>query len=265
MSFLINPFAFVASFSPSDLSPALWLDASDTSTITESGGSVSQWDNKGSLGNFTQATGAVQPTTGSTTLNGRNVIDFAGDYLTAVNQNEWKFLHDTTKYVAVGVFKAGITSDPDARYFFFGNTQRSSLSIGVEVFYDDRASLGRNNQIRNTVRGASLNVAIQNISDDLFPPNAFGILQILNDPNNGTAADRSENYLNNGAADKNNSESDSPSNSNPTYPLQIGADGNDTVPLTGSIAEVIIVSGTNATETNRVALRNYLNTKWGVY
>jgi len=69
----------VAAFSPLDLSPVLWLDASDTSTITESGGAVSQWDDKSGNGNdVVQATAANQPTSGSRTLNGLNVIEFDG-------------------------------------------------------------------------------------------------------------------------------------------------------------------------------------------
>jgi hypothetical protein len=60
----------------------LWLDASDTSTITESGGSVSQWNDKSGNGrNVVQSTGANQPTTGTRTINGLNVLDFAGDFL----------------------------------------------------------------------------------------------------------------------------------------------------------------------------------------
>jgi len=65
-------------FNPLSLSPALWLDAADTATITASSGSVSQWDDKSGNGrNFTQGTGANQPTTGTRTLNGLNVVDFA--------------------------------------------------------------------------------------------------------------------------------------------------------------------------------------------
>jgi hypothetical protein len=66
-------------FSPLSLNPALWLDAADTTTITESSGSVSQWDDKSGNGrNFTQANGANQPTTGTLTLNSLNAIDFNG-------------------------------------------------------------------------------------------------------------------------------------------------------------------------------------------
>ncbi len=72
-----------AAFSPLDLSPVLWLDAADTSTITESGGAVSQWDDKSGNGNHvTQGTAAAQPTTGTRTINSINVLDFdGGDWL----------------------------------------------------------------------------------------------------------------------------------------------------------------------------------------
>ena len=56
----------------------LWLDANDSSTITESGGQISQWDDKSGNGNHsTQDIGVDQPTTGIATLNGKNGIRFA--------------------------------------------------------------------------------------------------------------------------------------------------------------------------------------------
>lgn len=63
-------------FSPSDISGlAAWYDASDTSTITQAAGLVSQWNDKSSNANHaTQVTGALQPTTGASTINGLNVI-----------------------------------------------------------------------------------------------------------------------------------------------------------------------------------------------
>jgi len=78
----------IAAFSPLDLSPVLWLDASDTSTITEVGGAVSQWDDKSGNGyDVAQGTAAAQPTSGTRTINSLNVLDFDGssDYLQIVN------------------------------------------------------------------------------------------------------------------------------------------------------------------------------------
>jgi len=64
MGLLLTLTSSSASFSPTDLSNlALWLDAGDSSTITESGGAVSQWDDKsGNARNISQGTGANQPT-----------------------------------------------------------------------------------------------------------------------------------------------------------------------------------------------------------
>lgn len=75
-------------FSPLSLSPALWLDASDAATITSSGGLVSSWADKSGNGrNLVQAVSTAQPTTGTRTLNGRNVLDFDGtsDFMSGGN------------------------------------------------------------------------------------------------------------------------------------------------------------------------------------
>jgi hypothetical protein len=241
----------------------LWLDAADLSTITESSGSVSQWDNKGSLGNFTQATGALQPTTGVSTLNGLNVLDFAGDYLTGVNTNEWKFLHDGTTYVIGAVWKPGATANPNERYGLLG-TAIATSDIGFCIRYDDVSS--ENDAIEYFVnRGVSGDRAVAVVANDVFAPANFQMLTSIADPDNATAADRLAYFINGGGANFGNTNTSAVSTSNPTYPLQIGAAGNDESPLTGSIAELVIVSGADATEGNRQIIRDYLNAKWGVY
>lgn len=77
---IIDNYQYSSAFSPSNLpNLILWLDASDISTITQSSGSVSQWNDKSGNGyNATQATSANQPVTNSRTINGINVLDFDG-------------------------------------------------------------------------------------------------------------------------------------------------------------------------------------------
>lgn len=55
---------------------AMWLDASDASSITASSGLVSQWSDKSGAGRHVTASGAARPTTGANTQNGLNVITF---------------------------------------------------------------------------------------------------------------------------------------------------------------------------------------------
>ena len=81
--FIINPYAFgagtPAAFAPDDIAGLeLWLDADDDSTITEASGVVSQWDDKSSNARHFTAASGQRPTTGSTTLNSKNVIRFNG-------------------------------------------------------------------------------------------------------------------------------------------------------------------------------------------
>ena len=70
-----NPAAFLPS---SVAGLRLWLDADDAATITESGGSVSQWDDKS--GNNYHAASAInkRPTIVASVLNGKPVMRFNG-------------------------------------------------------------------------------------------------------------------------------------------------------------------------------------------
>ena len=81
-------------FNVNDLSPALWLDAADASTITETGGKVSQWDDKsGNNNHLSQSNSSYQPQYNPTQLNGQGGVDF--------HQNKKLFSSDTPtiKYV----------------------------------------------------------------------------------------------------------------------------------------------------------------------
>jgi hypothetical protein len=69
-------------WSPDDITTGAWYDASDSTTIAESGGAVSQWDDKSGNGfDISQGVGASQPTTNADTIGGLNAIEFDNDYL----------------------------------------------------------------------------------------------------------------------------------------------------------------------------------------
>ena len=65
-------------WNPGMISTALWLDAADVSTITESGGAVSQWDDKSGNGrNAVQANAGKQPLFQANQINGNGVLTFS--------------------------------------------------------------------------------------------------------------------------------------------------------------------------------------------
>jgi len=71
----VAPFAAqgITPWTPAETTTELWLDASDTATITETSGNVTAWDDKSGNGN--DATASNTPRSGDSTQNGLNVID----------------------------------------------------------------------------------------------------------------------------------------------------------------------------------------------
>jgi hypothetical protein len=104
----------------------LWLDASDAATITSSGGLVSTWaDKSGGGNNANQATGTKQPTTGSTTQNGKNVLAFDGtsDFMVS---NCGVTTNALTMFVVANKTAAGGASNTYSRVVSFATSSNSN-------------------------------------------------------------------------------------------------------------------------------------------
>jgi hypothetical protein len=68
-----------AAFTPADISTSLWLDAADATTITESGGAVSQWDDKsGNVRHASQPSSGSRPTISAAAQNSLDALSFDG-------------------------------------------------------------------------------------------------------------------------------------------------------------------------------------------
>lgn len=80
MTFAGNLLVRNTRWTPARISTALWLDAADSSTIIESGGTVSQWSDKsGNEINTNQSTTASKPLFNPSGLNSLPSIDFDGN------------------------------------------------------------------------------------------------------------------------------------------------------------------------------------------
>ena len=248
-----------AVFSPEDLSPALWLDASDASTITESGGAVSTWADKSGNGyDVTQATAANKPTTGTRTLNGLNVVDFDDndELVSSAAASVWNFLHQTESTI----FVVMETDEDELAHQVIRTGAFASSSVGFTVRTND---VGASDDVLEhwVFRGVSSTYVVQNLSaSGAFPDATPAILRIESDPQNGTAASRSALYVDSGAAIANNADTSTFSSSDASSTLALGSTSQG---INGAIAEVIVVDGT-LTADQISATETYLADKWGI-
>jgi hypothetical protein len=241
----------------------LWLDASDATTITSVAGLVSQWTDKSANGyTFTQATSTNQPTTGTRTINSKNVLDFDGttDYLYSTAAiSTWKFLHST----ASTIFIVANTDVTNGSHSFISTQAGSTSRIGFYTYQD------MGNMYARADKGSAGNT-VYNSAYALSYGTGNYYFTYKSDPANGTAADRIKISQNGGTYYGTNTATNSPSTADSENSLTIGCllDLFNGVRYPGSwhngtIGEILIydsaLSAGNITDT-----QDYLATKWGI-
>ena len=249
-----------APFTPSSIAGLkLWLDASDTATISLSGSAVTQWTDKSANAyTFTQATAANQPVSGTATQNGKNVMVYStNDSLAGTSAaSVWKFLSDGSTY---SIFFAGKTTSTTTQQISLSTYSGSGFSIGVQV------SLTSTNQLNHGVfRNVSGALAVDNNSSTNATGTTFTYLTLLADPANGTAANRSDYRVLQGSAIKNNTVTNAPDGSNPFQALRVGDYIQaGAVGWIGQIGEIIIYTSILSAG-DVLKVQEYLAAKWGV-
>lgn len=216
-------------FTPNHLSPSLWLDASDTATITESSGSVSQWNDKSGNGyHVTQSSGTAQPKTGTATINNRNVLAFNGS-----NQMERASTPAlSSPYTTFAVFSLANTTNA-VQYVLDSDSGVQSILSTVSNT-NLRAGAGT---YPNLATGISANVTY--IADWVV---------------DGTSSIGAVNGVSTAIVNM---------GTNTRTGIKIGASFNSTFRMTGNIAEIIAYSGA-LTHIDRLLVRRYLAIKWGI-
>lgn len=226
----------------------MWFDAADASTITASSGAVSQWNDKSSNGfNVSQGTGSAQPTTGSSTLNGLNVISFASN-----DQLTYSAASDALDFSPLTVFLVARYTATTNQFQRFFTSRRSAtgaadfqspnmtvqMNTATPVAIFVAAGTGANNGVTQNnyflFDGVS-NGSTVNASADMRPANV-----------NNTGSIANQRYFRIG--------SECNSLGNPPIADSSGF-------LTGDIAEIILYNR-ELTLSERRAVRQYLQKKW---
>ena len=222
-------------WTPADITTAAWFDASDASTITESGGAVSQWNDKsGQDEHFVQATASKKPTTGSRTLNSLNVLDMdGGDDMLA------------SAFVLTNLHSIFAVASADS------NGYRRILNGFVDEYY----YFGTEQSTKNyaTFYGAG---SSWYDTDDNVPNSSIASAQVMGVTSDGSNATP---YFNGVAM------STKSSNMGGSAPagLQLGAKDGLIHPWDGVIAEIVIMTSVASTA-DRQKIEGYLAWRWGL-
>ncbi len=225
-------------FVPTDIAGCqLWLDASDTATITETAGAVSSWADKSTNAYAaTQGTGAQQPTTGTRSQNGLNVLDFdggdrldlpSGIYSISNGPNTAFVVWATDATSSNQRLLGGYTGVDGTRYGFMLNDPAGNISV------------------RNNSGGTSVSQAVT------FNTNAHiaalrrsgGSLDNIYDGTLVNSGSGAANYT--------------------VISMHIGASSTLAFPLNGMIAEIVLYNS-SLSDADANTVGNYLATKWGI-
>jgi hypothetical protein len=182
----INPYAFAAPWTPANITTALWVDANDSSTITQSGGVVSQWDDKsGNARHLAQVLVAQNPTYDATGFNSLPTIKGLASSFQRLRTtgNVSGFSGGSSLWgIAVGTMESGTSSF--GRLLSFG-------AVGVNDFNNAaRTALILRNGAANQLQ-AFRNAGLSTANISLDTPSIFG--SVFNGTNHifyldGTAA-----------------------------------------------------------------------------
>lgn len=233
----------------------LWLDAADTSTISVSSNAVTQWNDKSTNAyTFTQGTSANRPSSGTRTINSKNVIDFDGsnDFLSSTaDKSVWNFLHNPTGNTTFWV----ILPDATTNYSVIAFTNEGQGVYNGFTFQYVATSP------QNLYYGIASNTTVCDLSFALTTGSA-ALYTFKADPANATLGNRLKYYKNNGAATGTNTSSGTATTNNAYITLKIGGYTGYTH-FDGAIGEVIAYSSI-LNDSDREKVVGYLLRKWGI-
>ena len=230
---------------PSSTNLVVWfdgrdIDGADNGTLTDSA-TFQTWEDKGSLAlDMTQATAGARPTFIQSCFNSKACARFStDDFMQAGTAVNYKFLSDGSDYTAYVVFKTTL-SNPDTFYVLLSTGSTGSGAVGMNMFFDDRSSIPREDKIvANIANGSAFPVNFIS-ADDAVPAAAWhAVVMKLDEVGSGNDVNvYVDGTLSGGAAS-----TAAYSASNPAAPLTLGRAGSSALGfLGGDVAQVLIYS-----------------------
>jgi hypothetical protein len=227
-------------WTPAQIATSAWYDASDSATIVQSGGAVSQWNDKSGNGsrNLVQATGTNQPTTGTRSQNGLNMIDFNG---TNSNMTGGTWFSARSSFSVYAVYLDDAPTD-SIEHVMVANTNGDGTGRNF--------LLKRNTNIFGTFLG--------NVNRPFY--NQPETTALFSSTWSWSSPSTTINPYLNGTLGTSQTTS---TEANTSSGFRVGCSRTATSFYNGAIAEIIFVSGVDST-TTRQLIEGYLAHKWGL-
>lgn len=235
----------------------VWLDASDTATITESGNAVSSWTDKSANAYvFQQTTATSKPSTNTRTINSLNVIDFDGvndELVSTAASSTWNFLHNATGGT---IFLACIVdSVPDGACTLVTTSGAGSTDPGIYTFVSTTPK-------HIIYVGSSSGWVVRNTTTTSMSFGTAVVLGYQTDPSNATTEDRAKLYRNNNTNIASNIDGGATyTTNNANLTLRFGGPGFN--PLDGAFGEILIYDS-QLSSADIDENMTYLKGKWGI-
>jgi hypothetical protein len=209
---------------------------------------------------LTQATVGARPSYQTNELNGLPIIrNASGDRLVASTAADWKFLHDGTEFATYIVFKTA-AADPDTSLALLDTSGAGSFNHGLFIKYDDTSGTPRDDWIQVLVsRGDGTFEANIKTTDEAAIGAQWHVATVR--MTSTTLELRIDGHF---GQDVDYTPLGSPSASNPTYALGVGARGDDALHFVGDWARILFISGT-VSDADHNAVQDYLSEEYDLF
>lgn len=244
---VIDPYRFAATWTPADLSPYLWLDASQETY--GDGDAVSTWTNRGSGANNATAGAGTEPTFKTGIMNGQPVVRFDGsnDFMSVAS---YAPASTTAGQMSVWVV---MTATSGSSYAIAELTSNYNWANTFGLF---RLAAG-NVALRTHTSGSSFSTFETTGTVTTTPSVYVGTMDRSLSTNEVTG------YLNSTTASGTRPQNDNLSGDMSTDTLYLGARAGSSLRLAGDIAEIGFVKSV-LSASDITSLTSYLGAKYGV-
>lgn len=243
-------------WTPAHIETSLWLDASDSTTITLTSGAVSQWrDKSGNDRHFGQATAANRPTIASAAINSRDVVRFDGsnDWMAAASA-----ILGVTHSIYV-VFKPVLKASPCALLSQYAVSQTGRMIMMCnQTCAGSATAAGRINPFNASITSGACGGAGAGLLNDVVITATTTLIEWLQT----TGSENSVVYRN-GTLQDSGTATAIYTGANTTLGRAVGAGtGGTDAPYDGDVAEVVLRAAKDS-DTDRQRMEGYLAWKWG--